>query len=118
MRTPQSASSKYGTRLWMRAGSILNSFASVTLLVAAFGARFYRESLSSVLFGLVLVALCTAIFLHVRFLILARREHYQTASALDATEREFKSIFDNALEAIVILDDRGICLEANPAAQT
>jgi PAS domain S-box-containing protein len=70
------------------------------------------------LLALVLVALCTAIFLHVRFLILARREHHDTASALDATEREFKSIFDNALDAIVILDDHGICLEANPAAQT
>jgi PAS domain S-box-containing protein len=118
MRTPQSASSKFDTRLWMRVGSILISFASVTLLVAAFGARFYRESLSSILLGLVLVALCMAIFLHARFLILARREHHETASALDATEREFKSIFDNALDAIVILDDRGICLEANPAAQT
>jgi PAS domain S-box-containing protein len=102
----------------MRAGSILISFSAVTLLVAAFGTRFYGGSLSSGLLGLILIALSTAIFLHVRFLILARREHCETASALDATEREFKSIFDNALDAIVILDDQGICLEANPAAQT
>jgi PAS domain S-box-containing protein len=102
----------------MRAGSALISLAAVTLLVAAFGAKFYSRSLSSILLSIVLIALCTAITLHVRFLVLARREHHETSSALDATEREFKSIFDNALDAILILNDRGICLEANPAALT
>jgi len=118
MGRPQSGSAKEATRRWIRPGSILFSFSAVSLLVAAFGTRFYGGSLSSVLLTLVLMALWTAIFLHVRFLILARREHCETASALDATEREFKSIFENALDAIVILDDQGTCLEANPAAQT
>ena len=66
--------------------------------------------------ALVLIALCVAIVLHVRFLILSRHEHRETASVLDATEREFQSIFDSTLDSILILDDRGICLEANPAA--
>ena len=103
-------------RRWMPAGSILICFASITLLVAAFGSRSYNVPMSSVLLTLVLIALCTAIVLHARFLILARREHHETASVLDATEREFQSIFDNALDGILILDDRGTCLEANPAA--
>jgi PAS domain S-box-containing protein len=103
-------------RRWMPAGAILICFASVTLLVAAFGPRSYNGPLSSLLLTLVLIALCTAIILHARFLILARREHRETASVLDATEREFQSIFDNALDGILILDDRGTCLEANPAA--
>ena len=103
-------------RRWMPAGAILICFASVTVLVAAFGPRFYNGPLSSMLLTLVLIALSTAIILHVRFLILARREHRETANVLDATEREFQSIFDNALDGILILDDRGICLEANPAA--
>jgi PAS domain S-box-containing protein len=118
MTAPRSAASTFNSRRWMRAGSILISLAAVSLLLAAFGAKFYSRSLSSILLTLVLIALCTAIALHVRFLILARREHRETSSALDATEREFKSIFDNALDGILILDDRGICLEANPAAQT
>jgi PAS domain S-box-containing protein len=103
-------------RRWMPAGAILICFASVTLLVAAFGPRSYNGPLSSLLLTLVLIALCAAIILHARFLILARREHRETASVLDATEREFQSIFDNALDGILILDDRGTCLEANPAA--
>src|SRR6267143_1929146 len=101
---------------WMRAGSILISFAAITLLATAFGARLYSGSLSSVLLTLVLIALCVAIVLHVRFLLLARREQRETASALDATEREYKSVFDNTLDGILILDDQGICLEANRAA--
>src|SRR5579864_7621343 len=101
---------------WMRAGSILISFAAITLLATAFGARLYSGPLSSVLLTLVLIALCIAIVLHVRFLLLASREHRETATALDVTEREYKSVFDSTLDGIVILDDRGVCLEANPAA--
>lgn len=117
METPQSAGRASSSRRWMRVSSVLISLAAITLLGAAFGAEFYSRSVSSILLTLVLIALCTAIALHARFLILARREHRETASALDATEREFKSIFDNALDGILILDDGGICLEANPAAR-
>ena len=116
MQTPRAAVSKIKPQRWMRAGSILISFAAITLLATTFGARLYSGSLSSILLTLVLIALCTAIVLHVRFLLLARREHRETANALDATEREYKSVFDNTLDGILIVDDQGICLEANPAA--
>src|SRR5258708_19224671 len=118
MRTRYTAFSKTRQQRWMRAGSILISLAAVTLLATAFGAHFYSGSLSSVLLTLVLIALCIAIVLHVRFLFLARREHKETAIALDATEREYKSVFDSTLDGIVILDDRGICLEPNPPPLT
>jgi PAS domain S-box-containing protein len=116
MQTANTVSSKTRSQWWLRAGSILISFAAVTLLATAFGAHLYSGSLSSILLTLVLIALCVAIALHVRFLLLARREHRETASTLDATEREYKSVFDNALDGVLILDDQGICLEANPAA--
>src|SRR5271156_5564036 len=103
-------------RLWVQAGFLLISLAVVVLLGAAFGPRSFTGPLSPLLLALVLIALCVAIVLHVRFLILSRHEHRETASVLDATEREFQSIFDSTLDSILILDDRGICLEANPAA--
>jgi PAS domain S-box-containing protein len=84
--------------------------------VAAFGPRSYTGPLSSLLLTLVLIALCVAIVLQARFMIQARHEQRETAGVLDATEREFESIFDSALDGILILDDRGICLETNPAA--
>jgi PAS domain S-box-containing protein len=100
------------------AGSILIALAVVTLILAAFLPRLYNRAFSSLLLTLVLVALTAAIALHVRFLILARREQRETASALRTTEHEFQAIFDSALDSLLILDDRGICLEANPAALT
>jgi PAS domain S-box-containing protein len=100
----------------MYAGSILISLAVFTLLAAAFLPRPYTRPFSSALLTLVLIALTTAIALHARFLILARREHSETAKALTTTEREFQAIFDSALDSLLILDDRGTCLEANPAA--
>ena len=116
MQTSRTVFFRTKAQRWMRAGSILIFFAAVTLLATAFRARSYSGSFSSVLLTLVLIALSVAIVLHARFLFLARREHRETATALDATEREYKSVFDNALDGILILDDRGVCLEANPAA--
>jgi PAS domain S-box-containing protein len=102
----------------LRFGSILISFAALTLLATAFGARFYSGPVFSVLLTLVLIALCVAIALHVQFLLLTRREHRDTVIVLDATERQYKSVFDSTLDGILILDDQGVCLEANPAALT
>lgn len=39
-------------------------------------------------------------------------------NVLDATEREYKSVFDSTLDGILILDDQGVYLGANPAALT
>jgi hypothetical protein len=93
--------SKSRTQRWLRIGSVLISFAAVTLLATAFGAHFYSASLSSVLLTLSLIALGIAIGLHVRFLLLARREHRETVSVLDATEQEYKSVFDSTLDGIL-----------------
>src|SRR5467141_2467349 len=106
MQTSRTEFSKTKPQRWMRAGSILISFAARTLLATAFGAHFDSGSLSSILLTFVLIALCIAVALHARFLFLARREHRETMSVLDATEREYKSVFDSTLDGIVILDDR------------
>jgi PAS domain S-box-containing protein len=116
MNTFPSIRHERASRRWVQAGLLLISFAVVVLLAAVFGPRSYNGPLSTLLLTLVLIALCFSILLHVRFLILARHEQRETAGVLDATEREFQSIFDSALDGILILDDRGICLEANPAA--
>lgn len=118
MQAPRTTLSKSRTHRWLRIGSVLISFAAISLLATAFGAHFYSGPLFSVLLALVLIVLCVAIALHVQFLLLTRREHRETVSVLDATERQYKSVFDSTLDGILILDDNGICLEANPAALT
>jgi PAS domain S-box-containing protein len=116
MNTPPSARHQGSRRRAVYAGSILISLAVITLLVAAFLPRLYGRPFSSLLLTLVLIALAAAIALHARFLILARREQRETASALSTAEHEFQAIFDSALDSLLILDDQGRCLEANPAA--
>lgn len=116
MKTFPAVRKESARRPWVPAGSIVITLAIVVLTAAAFVPRAYSGTLPSVLLTLVLIALCAAIALHARFLLLARRAHGETVRVLDSTEREFQSIFDSALDAILILNDQGICLEANPAA--
>jgi PAS domain S-box-containing protein len=101
---------------WLRTSAFLILLAAVILFGTILAARFYHLPLTSYFLAAVLVALSLAIALHARFLVLLRRDNKKTVTVLDSTGREFKSIFQNALDGILILDDQGICIEANPAA--
>jgi PAS domain S-box-containing protein len=116
MNAPRSTHRQASHRRAVFAGSILIFVAVGTLLLAAFLPKLYARPFSSLLLTLVLITLAGAIALHVRFLILARRAQRETAKALSITEHEFQAIFDSALDSLLILDDQGTCLEANPAA--
>jgi PAS domain S-box-containing protein len=95
---------------------ILISFSLVALVAGKFLPRLFPRPFSSVLLSTVLAAFAVAIALHIRFLYLVWREQRQTVEALTMTEHEFQVIFDSALDALLIVDDRGVCVEANPAA--
>jgi PAS domain S-box-containing protein len=97
-----------------RAGSLL--ICLILLTASLFGPRLSNGPLGLLPLVLVLIVLCSALFLHGRFMILARRQQHETEDILRVTEREFQSIFDAALDGILILDHEANCLEANPAA--
>lgn len=101
----------------MRAGSVVVSFAAASLLGAAFWTHHYGGVLFTSLLLLVLLSLCAAIGLHIYFLVLMKRNHRRTADALSQTEHEFKAIFENLNDAVLILDGLAVCVQANPAAQ-
>jgi PAS domain S-box-containing protein len=103
-------------RLSPQLGSILLILALLILLVVLLLSRHHDLEVFSVLLGIVLAALGVVVFLLTRFLAVASEEQRQTTKALDTREREFQSVFENALDAILILDDQGICREANPSA--
>jgi PAS domain S-box-containing protein len=65
-----------------------------------------------------LVALFFATFLIIYSLWHLRKQHGQTDSAFRDADCEFSSIFQNVLDGILILDNDGVCLDANPAAAT
>jgi len=53
--------------------------------------RFHQTGMFSLLLAMALAALCLVAFLHTRFLLLARKDHRQTASMLGTTETEFEN---------------------------
>src|SRR6267154_3966885 len=108
--------SPHSSRSWLRLSAFLILLAAIILFAAVFAAKLYHMPLPSFFLSIVLISLVSAIVLHARYLILLRSENQRTVTALDSTGREFKSIFDNALDGILILDDRGNCIDVNPAA--
>jgi PAS domain S-box-containing protein len=106
-----------GGQFGWRVASLGVSLVSVVLIVVTLGYRLRGAELPSALLVALLAAFATVVLLLSRFLHRAHHEQYQTTGALNMSEREFQSIFENALDAILILDDQAICREANPAGE-
>jgi PAS domain S-box-containing protein len=105
-----------GDQFGWRVASVAVSLVSVALIAVTLGYRLRGSELPSALLVALLAAFATVVLLLSRFLHRASQEQFQTTGALNTTEREFQSVFENALDAILILDDQAICREANPAA--
>src|SRR5437660_11717232 len=95
--------------MWFRAGSLLLVGFAAALVVLALGRRIYTSNLEvTALIAVLLVQVCSGILYACGWL--------EGRKAIDATELDFTSIFLHVLDGIVILDDSGVCLDANPAA--
>jgi PAS domain S-box-containing protein len=77
----------------------------------------YHAIFAAGLVPALLVALSFAVFLNICSFWHLRREHRETDKAFRDTDCEFSSIFHNALNGILIVDNEGDCLDANPAAE-
>jgi len=105
-----------GKQFGWRVASVTVSLVSVALIALTLGYRLRGAELPTVLLLALLAAFATVVFLLSKFLFWAQKEEGQITGALNTSEREFQSVFENALDAILILDDQAICREANPAA--
>ena len=95
--------------MWFRAGSFLLIAFAASLVVLALGRRVYTSNLEvAALIAVLLAQVCAGILYACGWL--------EDRKGIDATEREFTSIFLHVLDGILILDDSGVCLDANPAA--
>ena len=106
-----------GKQFGWRVASVTVSLISVGLIALTLGYRLLGAELPAVLLLALLAAFATVVLLLSKFLFWAQKEEGQITGALNTTEREFQSVFENALDAILILDDQAICREANPAAE-
>ncbi len=89
---------------------------SVGLLILSVFTYDRRSILFPELIPSLVIALGFAAYLNIRSLCHFRNEHRQTEQAFRDTDCEFSSIFRNVLDGILIADDGGRCLDANPAA--
>ena len=102
--------------IWLRRCSITTLVVSIGFLCVSLFAYNYHTILATGLVPSLLVALSFAIFLNIYSLWHLRRQHQQADQAFRDTDCEFSSIFQNVLDGIMIVDNEGDCLDANPAA--
>jgi PAS domain S-box-containing protein len=76
----------------------------------------YRHLLAAGLVPLLLVALAFAVYVSAYSFWYLGKEHRQADQAFRNTDCEFSSVFQNVLDGILIVDNAGDCLDANPAA--
>jgi PAS domain S-box-containing protein len=106
-----------GNQFGWRLASVTVSLLSVALIALTLGYRFRGAELPPLLLLALLLTFATVVVLLSKFLFWAQKEEGQFEGAFKTTEREFQSVFETALDTILILDDQGICHEANPAAE-
>jgi PAS domain S-box-containing protein len=102
--------------LWLRWSSICTLLVSLGFLSLSFFAYGRQSIFSENLIPTLLVTLSFAAFLNIYSLWHFRNEHREIDQAFRDTDCEFSSIFRNVLDGILIADDAGDCLDANPAA--
>ena len=103
--------------IWLRWCSIVTLVASVGLLCVSLFFYNYQAIFGTSLVPSLFAALSFAVLLNIYSLWHLRREHREADQAFRATDCEFSSIFQNALNGILIVDNEGDCLDANPAAE-
>ena len=92
--------------------------ASIGLLCVSLFAYNYRANFAASLVPSLLAALSFVVFLNFYSLWRLRHEHREADEAFRFTDCEFSSIFENVLDGILIVDNEGDCLDANPGAST
>lgn len=97
------------TPLWFQIASRLLLLLAAALLFLSLGTRIYASNLVVGAFAVVFLAQGCAGFLYAH-------GWYAERGRAFATKRELSSIYRHVLDGILILDDRGVCVDANPAA--
>jgi PAS domain S-box-containing protein len=125
-RLRRELSSPEASKLGWRISATLFCLALAILVVTLLGTGLHTIDLSSMLLGIALATFCVVLFFFSRFLLIAREQHRQTASALDTTEttllgseERFRQMADNIQEIFWMIDaETRKALYVNPAYET
>ncbi|MGC1383100.1 MAG: PAS domain S-box protein [Candidatus Acidiferrales bacterium] len=102
--------------LWYRVLSLLLLSLALILFPFSLGARVFEPRAFGIWILVLLIGLSLIALLHASYWRHARRKQKTADSAFQVSDCEFASVFQHALDGILILDDRATCLDANPAA--
>ena len=102
--------------IWLRYSSFFTLVASIGFLFLSLVSHRRNAGPSESLVPSLVVALLFAVFLIVYSLWRLHSEHGEADRAFLNTHCEFSSIFQNVLDGILIVNNEGDCLDANPAA--
>jgi len=102
--------------LWGRASSLGSFLASVAFLALAILVNPGNGRYNKMLLPALSLALTFAVLLAARSLWKLRAQQQGADWAFRNVDCEFSSIFENVLDGILIINDDGDCLDANPAA--
>jgi PAS domain S-box-containing protein len=102
--------------LWLRWCSVITLLASVGFLSFSLCPYGHHSGFFEILVPSLLLTLSFAAFLNVYSLWHFRNQHRETDQAFHDTDCEASSIFRNVLDGILIANNEGNCLDANPAA--
>jgi len=104
------------SKLLIHCGSLATLFLAILLLSTSLQHGIYRSPLSLAFMPLLLVAQGFSIFLAAYALWILWIEHRNIDRAFSQTDCEATSIFQNVLDGILIVDDKALCLDGNPAS--
>jgi PAS domain S-box-containing protein len=102
--------------LWLRLSAFVTLLASLGFLSVSVGINTNHSHFTKLLLPALLVAMAFAVFLTACSIWYLRMQHQGTDQAFRDTDCEFSSIFQTVLDGILIVDNKGDCLDANPAA--
>ena len=101
---------------WLRRSSITLLAAAIALLCVSLLTYNYRAVLVASLIPALFAALSVAVSLNFYSLWHLRNKQREADQAFRDTDCEFSSIFENVLDGILIVNDEGDCLDANPGS--
>lgn len=102
--------------IWLRYSSLFTLIASVGFLFLSLAFNRRNPGPKESLVPSLAVALSFAAFLIIYSFWRLHKEHREADRAFLNTDCEFSSIFQNVLDGILIVNNEGDCLDANPAA--
>jgi PAS domain S-box-containing protein len=102
--------------LWFRFGSAVLLSSSLALLVVSLNLRVYDSSYARAIVPALITGMGLSVLVFGLYFRLIWKKQRASNRASDAALRTFASVFEHVLDGVLILDDGGVCLEANPAA--